>query len=356
MRTGLYLLYYLIMLGATTGCTELISLDTSATNRQLVVDGSVNNLNEGNWVRLSTSTPGLEAIGSNTLGQRANVSLIHEGEVFPYEEVEPGGYYLSPEVFQGQVGETYSLRIVTADNRTFESGHVTIPEPVEISNSRVELRVLNSETDQGVASTQYFHDVFAEFVNASEGQFIKIENRGMAEVFVDYPLTLCGLNENLPRGPAAGLRCWSFRDPISRDIQLTTNAVLSRSENYEALGVRVPFQFQAKYVTTLIANNMSAASFNYWEKIRSQLQNVGGPFEPPVSPLPGNIQDTEDQEEVVLGYFHAYGTTTINTCFDQTDVPLTADIPIVPPPCLITCEEFWAPATFDDPEGLELCE
>lgn len=356
MRIGLRLFFCLIFLAAVVGCTELISLDTPGTARQLVVDGSVNNLNEGSWVRLSTSTPGLDAVGSNTLGQNARVSLIHEDQAFPFEEVEPGGYFLGPDVFQGEVGETYHLRIITADNRTYESGNVTIPTPVEIADSRVELVQLNSETDQGVALTGYFHDVFPEFVNGQEDQFIKIDNRGMAEVFVDYPLTLCGLNENLPRGPAAGLSCWSFRDPISRAIQLTTNVGLNRSENYEALGVRVPFQFQARYVTTLTANNMSVDSFNYWEKIRSQLNNVGGPFEPPIEPLPGNIRNVEDPQEVVLGYFHAYGATVVNTCFDRNDVPLTADIPIVPPPCLITCEEFWAPATFDDPEGLELCE
>ncbi|MDW3196079.1 MAG: DUF4249 domain-containing protein [Cytophagales bacterium] len=355
MKAIFKLLAISIFLLTTGGCTELITLDTPRTDRHLAVEGFINNLDEGSWVRLSTTTPGLEGIGSNLLGINANVSLIHDDQVFLYEEVSPGSYFLAPEGFQGQVGETYRLRIVTANNDTYESEEVTIPAAVPIASTRAELVVMVLEIE-GIETTQYFHDVYAEFVNSEKDQFIKIENQGMAEVFVDYEVTRCGLNLDLPRGPAAGLSCWSLRDPISSEIKLTTNIGLNRSENYDVVGIRVPFQFQARYVTTLTAHNMSVGSFNYWENVRQQLNNVGGPFDPPIQPLPGNLTNTEDSGDIVLGYFHAYGTSVAKTCFDRSDVPETADIPIIGPPCLITCEEWWAPATFDDPVGLELCE
>lgn len=355
MRINLQPFYSFVILVAFAGCTELISLDTPDTNRQLVVDGSVNNLNEGSWVKLSTSTSGLDAVGSNTLGQNASVSIIHEDRAFAYEEVEPGSYFLSPEVLQGRVGETYSLRIVTSDNRIYESEQVTIPEPVEIVSSRAALVELDSETDNGLAFIEYYHDVFVEFANGSNDQFLKIDNKGFAEVFVDYNLPFCGFTQELPRGPAAGLNCWSLRDPISSEIQLTSNVGLDRNGNYEAKGVRVPFQYRARYVTTLTAHNMSAGSFSYWEKVQRQLESVGGPFDPPIEPLIGNLRNIEDAEDVVLGYFHAYGSSVENTCFDRFDVPDNSTVPIIPFPCLTTCAEFWAPATFDDPEGLTKC-
>ncbi len=356
MRTGAKLLSITICLIVVMSCTELVSLSGPETTSQLVVDGSINNLADGNWLRLSTSTPGLDAVGSNTLGQNATVFLVHEDQSYAYEEVQPGNYFLAPELFQGQVGETYHINITTDNKRTYESDKVTIPEPVEITSTRTALVELISETDDGTPFTEYHHDVFIEFANDSKDQFIKIDNRGMAEVFVDYKLTECGLNTELPRGPAAGLNCWSFRDPISRDIQLTNNIGLIKTENYEAMGVRVPFQYRARYVTTLTANNMSINSFNFWRNVERQLRNSGGPFDPPTIPLPGNVQNMEDSDEIVLGYFHAYGTSIAHTCFDRHDVPENAEIPIVPPPCLITCEEFWAPATFEDPDGLEQCQ
>lgn len=337
------------------GCADLISLDAPETTSQLVVDGAVNNLDDGNWINLTTSTPGLGAVGENTLGQNATVSLINGDEAYTYEEMSPGNYFLSPGEFQGQIGEAYFLRIITANSRTYESQEVIIPEPVEVADTRAELVELVSETDEGLASIEYFHDVIAEMNNASEAQFIKIDNKGMAEVFVDYEIPLCGLGLELPRGPAAGLSCWSILDPISRDVQLATNVGLAAVERYETLGVRVPFQFRSRYVTTLLVHNMSASSFNFWEKVQRQLQNTGGPFDPPVAPLPGNIRNIENDEEIVLGFFHAYGTTLVNTCFDRFDVPENSEIPIIPPPCEMTCAEFWAPATSESPAGLEQC-
>lgn len=352
MKTSLYLLFFSISIIA---CSELISLDTPVAARQLVIDGSINNLNNGNWLRLSTSTPGLEAIGSNTLGQNATVRLVHDGQSFVYEEVEPGKYFLAPETFQGQVGEIYHLSIVTADNQTYESEEVMIPEPIEITSSRAALVELVVESNNGTVTTEYYHDVFLEFVNSTKDQFVKIDNKGMAEVFVDYLLTECASPLTLPRGPAAGLNCWSFRDPISLEIQLTSNKGIDRTANHEAKGVRVPFQYRARYVTTLTANNMSVNSFNYWEKVQQQLNSVGGPFDPPIEPLPRNIRNVNDATEIVLGYFHAYGSSIENTCFDRLDVPENSEIPIFGFPCLITCEEHWAPATFEDPLGLDQC-
>lgn len=77
MRTGLPKFFYLIICTSFLSCTELVSLDTPGVTPPLVVvDRSINNLQEGNWIRLSTSTPGLDAVGSNTLGADASVVLF----------------------------------------------------------------------------------------------------------------------------------------------------------------------------------------------------------------------------------------------------------------------------------------
>lgn len=332
-----------------TCCTEPIDLARDLGGRQLVVEGWVNDVDSVHVVRLATSS--FDGVGENTLGRNARVTIteINTDQVHTLNEVFPGRYETTPGELQGIIGQSYQLEIVLANGQSYASDVVTIPEPVPIFDTEVELREERGTLDNGVPFVRYAHEVLVDFENTEIAQYVRIESQGWGQLFVDYGLcdeVLGGF------GIPGELNCWQFRPIIESDINTATNIGVN-SDVYRVSAVVVPFDFRAGYVTELFVNSMSVEAFAYWESAKTQLQRNGGLFDPPFPPVVGNVTSINGDESPVLGYFHAYAQSFTRTCFDRTGIPGMLEIPILD--CMTTCEDFWAPAVFElpfDTQGL----
>ncbi len=332
-----------------TQCTEPIDLGKSFSGGQLVVEGWINDVDSVHVVTLSTSS--FDGVGENTLGRNAQVTItdVALNEIHLLNEVFPGRYETVPGALRGVVGQSYQLEITLANGKTYASDAVTIPEPVPIFDTQVELREARGELDDGTPVVQYSHEVFVDFENTDNDHYVRIESQGWAELLVDY-----GLCDEFLGGfgiPGA-LNCWQFRAFIESDINTATNIGVN-ADVYRVSGVVVPFDFRAGYVTELFVNSMSLEAFAYWESARTQLQRNGGIFDPPFPPVVGNVISTDSDTAPALGYFHAYAQSFARTCFDRGGIPGMLGIPILD--CLTTCEDFWAPALFELPFDDETC-
>ncbi len=341
---------YLTLLGLLlTYCTEPLDLGQSSGGQQLVVEGWVNDVDSIHVVQLSTSS--FDGIGDNILGTNAQVFItsMDENREYPLTEVFPGRYETISHVLPGEVAQSYQLNILLANGQSYQSDIVTIPEPVQITNTEVALLEERGEMDNGTPFTQYSHEVYLDLENTEEDHFVRIVSQGWAELKVDYGLcdeVLGGF------GIPGELSCWQFREFIESDINISTNIGITNDE-YRVLGVEVPFDFRARYVTELFVNSMSREAFAYWAAAGIQLQRNGGIFDPPFSPVVGNISNLNNVSQPALGYFHAYSQSMIRTCFERTGIPGQLNIPILD--CLTTCEDFWAPAVFTLPFDDEIC-
>lgn len=324
-----------ILVFALLGCVEPITIDSvGEADSQLVVEGWINDVDEVVFVRLGTSTP--DGVGENTLGVGAIVTIANDiGETALFDEVFPGLYATVSDSLQGVIGQTYTLNIFLNDGRSYASEAVTIPEPVNFGETREEILEIRGFTDERVPFVSYSHDIFAELENTEEDHFVRLETRGWANVRVDYQL--------IAPGP---LTCWQIRDPVNREIILTNNNGIS-VENYEVEVTNIPTDNRLNYIIDIYANAMSREAFVFWSEAQRQLERGGGVFDPPFAPVVGNIRNVDDPEEVVLGYFHAYGQTMTRYCFARSDVPVTFEIPILSPNVL--CTDFFAPAVFELP-------
>lgn len=324
------------------GCVEPIDIDTDDDQgRQLVVEGWVNNVNDIVVVRLLTST--VSGVGENTLGAGATVSIVTgSGRRVLVEEFTPGLYATLADPLAGEVGESYQLEIQLADGRSYESEVVTIPEPLAFGQIRDEFVENSGTTDEGVEFVNYAHDIFTELRNTEEQHFVQLIARGWSNLRVDYEFT-----------PAGPLTCWQRQDPVNREIVLATNTGLS-GDFYESLVTRVPVDFRGNYVVEITANTMSAEAFAFWSEAKAQLDRGGGVFDPPFAPVVGNIRNVTDPEEVVLGFFHAYGYSSSRHCYSRLGVPGQFRIPIIPNSVTL-CTDIYEPAVFELPFGDEIC-
>ncbi|MDW3195945.1 MAG: DUF4249 domain-containing protein [Cytophagales bacterium] len=331
------------------GCTEPIDLANNLGGGQLVVEGSINDVDSVHVVRLSTSS--FDGVGENTLGRNARVTItdLASDQAHTLNEVFPGSYETTPWELQGIIGQSYRLDIVLANGQSYASDAVTIPESIPVSNTEVKLLEERGTLDNGTPFVTYAHEVLVDFENSERPQYVRIESQGWIELFVDYGLcdeVLGGF------GIPGELSCWQFRETIESNINTATNIGVD-TDMYQVSAVVVPFDFRAGYVTELFINSMSLEAFAYWELAKTQLQRNGGIFDPPFPPVVGNVINTDGDAEPVLGYFHAYSQSFIRTCFDRTGIPGMLNIPVLD--CLTTCEDFWAPAVFELPfetEGL----
>lgn len=328
-----------------------IALDLSEDlPTQLVVEGSINTEDELFTVSLRT-TGSFVGVEENTLGIDAEVEVISEkGEVTHFREIRPGVYRTDSAALIGRVGESYTLRIVLANGESYISSTETIREPVIVSDPRAELSVVRGLSDELIPFVNYSHKIHVSLENTDKDHFVRVVTGGWSRVQVAYGL--CGGFDGTG-GPAGAAVCWASRRPVSPQINTATNQGLSGTQ-YEILADDVPLDFRDKFVADISVLSMSPEAFNYWETAKSQLDQGGGIFDPPFASVVGNIRNVNDDSESVLGYFHAYGKSTIIFCFDRAGTLAPVNVPGIP--CEVTCVQFWRPAVFDLPFNQnELC-
>jgi hypothetical protein len=69
--------------------------------------------------------------------------------------------------------------------------------------------------------------------------------------------------------------------------------------------------FATGYYLTVLQQTLSPAAYNYWDQLRENANPGGGLFDPTPGTVSGNIQNLDDPEELVLGFFYATQTDTL---------------------------------------------
>ncbi|MEL7005286.1 MAG: DUF4249 family protein [Bacteroidota bacterium] len=261
---------YFLFLCICFSCTDIIDTENRDLSTDLVVEGSISNLNEAYLIKLST-TADLSGVGENELGRGANVIIRNQsgGEV-TLTEIEPGGLYTTEgSGFQGQIGEAYQLYIRLSNGEEFESPFEEIRPPVEVLDVFAEVR---AEPVGTVFENIFFHDISIEVNNQDRPEFFRIDITGVAEVSITYGeiLVTSGPNPCLPANNTFPRVCYAIRDSISNDIIIGTNAQVG-SESYKVDVFSIPADFELRYLAKLRTNSLSEGAFQYLNTIKAQL-------------------------------------------------------------------------------------
>ncbi|NOQ24100.1 MAG: DUF4249 family protein, partial [Bacteroidales bacterium] len=123
------------------GCQDEFLLENKGFESITVVDGLISNEASPYTIKVSTSSP------LNTMEQfpyEACIVTLYENtdksEVL--KETEPGIYVTSVGGIQGNVGNNYSISILTPDGKEYNTEPQEMKEPVEIDSVYAELMII----------------------------------------------------------------------------------------------------------------------------------------------------------------------------------------------------------------------
>ena len=293
-----------------TACIDQIDFDRDSNIQDLplIVRGKVTHGNGPYYLRIGRFS-GKEEIQV----ENAEVYLLNgNGEREAYLSLGEGLYENPGEIIKGETGEIYQVEIVLATQRYISRPEV-MPAPAKVDDFSLELvdkeRVVN-----GGVLVQKFMDVkinttLPDVKNGPYVRWITEEAWKLTETQSPNPL-------------ARPKSCYFVQNVDPQSIRLFNGKeVLTRKlENYTLLSRIVDWSFEERHVFTIYQSTITEEAYDYWRDVNLVINQNGSIFDSPPSALPGNIYNTSDSLEVVLGYFEAAAIDTARFPVFKTDL------------------------------------
>ncbi len=255
----------------------------------LVVDGFLN-VNGPTLIRLSRSQ-NLTDPEKPPAEERAQVSVEGErGDQYRLVESEKGSYTLSSVAFGAD--QQYRLRIRTAEGKEYLSEYVAVKRtpPIDsvnwaLTSDGVQVYI---NTHDPRNDTRYYRWEFEEtweFTTPYRANYVY--NRGK----ITY------VSENITR-------CWKTFPSTS--IVLGTSSRLSEDVIYQYPLVLMPpssEKHRIRYSVLVRQYALTRQGYDYWQNLKKNTESLGTLFDPQPSQVLGNIQQVNNPEEPVFGFF-----------------------------------------------------
>ncbi len=304
----------LMLLFSATNCVEPYNFVPGEPGNYLVVSGVISQAEEAHRIMISKST----AFGSNATAKPVETAEVTLHDEFGNSEILAnegnGSYVHNGFLIRPVVGGSYYIEIVYG-NKVYKCAPATIPEPVVPDSVNISV---------GLATR----------LN-SEGNEVTYENM---DVFINTPI-------NPPTGTSY-LRwkvdeSWSFGELTCSPLKVPKSCYINNGVNdneiylFSGEGITGEYLFGKKVVSKTIADKfeflekhymnvnqytLTADAYDYWEKAQKLSYPDGDIFDLPPAVLPGNVYNTQDPDEIVLGYVEFSAKAVARVGLYQTDL------------------------------------
>jgi len=298
-------------------CIEIIDFEIGETDAELIIYGQINNSQAYDQrIRVSRTTnsnrPPINV-------ESAAVTVLDENDnIFQYRFDEATGYYLPMVPFIGSPGVAYQLR-VSVDNRVYVSNFQRMPLRTAIDSTYYEFERRETISASGVDFQQWFVRILTdtEIISGPEPLYIK---RDVLQTYLQQEMSL---PQNVFPFYAPG-NCWISDLWIGTNILLFDGNLVSATTVPGQLVSEVPLDnsFRALRGFGVVQSSFSREALAYWTKVDEVSNRTGSLFEVPPAPIPGNIRNEEDQEEMALGFFEVAKVDTSGTVITGSDIPV----------------------------------
>ena len=361
MRTSAITSFILLGLGwLTVACVDQLDLGLRGTVDVIVVDGTITNLSESAVIRLSRSRadPFTGRFGVLPITKARVEVIVDSAQVIACHETVDGSYQL-PADSRGRIGHAYQLRFTLTDGTRYASTQQVMPAvppigkvtarfnpislpPGLITNFRAGYDVLIDAQDPADARNFYRWDwtLYERQYwcrTCTQGNYMT--NR--LELVTSYPQPLVYralpalLEDCFPSPPSALFNgtnaptpyfvydytcrtaCWE----IVRGH--TLNLFNDQFANGGAITARpvgqVPYYTQNPALIQIRQSGLTADAYRFFALFQQQTQNTGGLADTPPAALVGNVHNTANSHENVVGYFTASAVTSADYFIDKRD-------------------------------------
>ncbi len=327
----------LMFLCTLYGCVEefwpKVKFDTEYL---LFVEGKITNEPGPYQVKLTKSVA-LEdyATSSNNVISRALVEIIDNfGNSEVLTEIDFGTYQTSETGIQGIIGHQYKISITTSDGKNYESEFEELLDPVGIES-------LSSQRDRRFTHDNQQEEGF-QFLVTSESFIGSITNYFYWELEETYKYETPFSIHLIYKGLINGTHVYQDpSDPDSLKYCYQTNKIESATFSSQGLSTQkltnLPLSFlpfndeRAKLRYSLLANQytISEKAHNYLDGFLNQGAGQEGLYLSQPYQIKGNLFNTENPEEIVLGYFLVASASQSKRIFvsPPDDVDLYSPLP-----------------------------
>jgi len=283
-----FTLVFLILIGS---CISKFIPEVTADQNIIVVEGIITDQPGQKVIKISTSTP---------LGERStpkpltgcNVSLSDDAGNNIYMNEISEGSYATPADFLAVVGRSYTLHIKTSSNhynKSYESTPVLM-KPVPQIDSLYYQKVVLTRASDGVPSAEGCQIFVTTHDPLNSCRYYRWEYVETWEFELPYYVK--------------NRKCWVTNN--STQINIKTSSSLSEDRID-----KMPLNFitnesdrlNIKYSILVNQYSLTEQEFNYWDKLKNTVEQVGSLYDIIPTSIPGNIRCIENPAENVLGYF-----------------------------------------------------
>ena len=306
MRQGIALLFFLLLL---SGCREAYQPPVVlAQSNLLVVDGFLDGTDGSCTVVLSRSQ-NVSDSKSSPIEKKATVHLEDsEGKVYTLKEANNGNYSVSNVTIDTHI--KYRLNIKTEAGKSYQSDYVEIKSTPPIDN------VTWKATDQGI---QFYVSTHDDEKKSIYYQYRFVETWAYVAPFPSNYEFQNGVP--VPRFNDI-YHCWAT-GPSSK-ISIATSVKLSDDviSNFPFYIIPKPSEkYLIRYSILVKQNVLTSEAYNYWQQLQKNTEKIGTLFDPQPSQIVSNVQNVDDVNEPVLGYFNAGLTTEKRIFISLSELP-----------------------------------
>lgn len=287
--------------------------------------------------------------------------LVSDGSIILLKE-QAEGVYAPPSSFRGKVGETYQLRFRTPDGKTYQSSKEklgTVPAIKKIYQQFDKNGLLDKTGKRVIASTV---DVYVDFDDPKENKnyylwrWKRYEQQNICISCEGGRLNFSGgtcVKINSRNPPTYDYECdkpcWDIF--YNNESNILADDFSNGSSVVGRLIAKVPFHTYQGSLLEIEQVGISREAYLYYKLLNDQTQNTGTLTDTPPAPIIGNIQNVNDPNDKVIGYFGAASTQLVRYWVDRSiykdpilmpllgrEANLEASTPLPPPvyPCVLS--------------------
>ena len=353
---------FFVVICLLAACVDPIDLTLSETVDVLVVDGTITNLPEPQIIRInrSKSDPLTGRFGYTPITKALVTVVVDSTQAIACHETETGSYQL-PSDFRGQVGHAYQLKIFLPDGSQYVSTQQVMQPvpPIDRISSRFNPTSLPASValDGGYRAG---HDVFIDWQDpANQHNYYRWEwklwekqswcrscqqgiyavNTILPHAYKDATFYVSGndtyedcfvpVNYYETGQPKFHDELYVYDYPCRTDCWeiLYSSSLNVFDDQYSNGGLirgrtvaQIPYYDSTACLVEIRQLSLTQQAHAYFKRFREQTQNTNGLTDSPPSAPVGNIRNTANSQEPVVGYFTASAVSAVRYWLDRKDV------------------------------------
>lgn len=335
-------------------CVDPLNVKLTDSTKRIVVDGLITNLPGPYQVKMFYSNKlSVNHLTPFTPVTSAVVKIMDDlGNQYNLIEISPGLYETDGNEFTGQIGRSYYVLILLQDGKEYRSEIQEMKEPGAIDNVYFEFdpNALTENGDKidalkvyldsrgGLSEDNLFRWRWTTIHKAVSRPELKITSTPGGDRPTPEPCSgyIYRGGRLIRVGDCTCCICWSYN--YNDGSFVSKNEFVSESlfkKQFIGLIPITAMHFYENYYIEVQQLSLSGEAYHFWNLIEKQQKGSSDLFQPDAIKISGNIKNTNDESEKVLGFFGVSAVASKSLYIQPYEVPYPIpDIDIVPYSCL----------------------